>query len=322
MLNKIYKILIVFTLTVFVIACEREYTPVDLNTEPEIVVEGHIEAGDNAFPTYVILTKTVSFFENFDPNKLDNFFVNGAEVSVSDGSKSFNLQELCLDKLNPAQKLIAAQAFGLNPDSLQNIKLCIYLDLTGQLKGIEGKKYDLSIKAGSKTITASTVIPKIVAVDSFVFNKTFQNAYPDYRELGGYLTDPDGYNAYRLFAKVNKGNFVANARGSVVDDGIFDGKKSFRFQYSNPVRRVIPKNETADEKKKYQGTGGLWRVGDTVSIKWCNIDKAHYEFWNTLEAARNNQGPFSSYTKVTSNINGGLGIWGAYSVKQYNMIVK
>ena len=170
MLNKIYKIFIICILSFSFWACEREYMPVDLNTEPEIVVEGHIEAGDNAFPTYVILTKTVSFFENFDPNKLDNFFVNGADVSVSDGSKTYNLQELCLDKLNPAQKLIAAQAFRLDPDSLQNIKLCIYLDLTGQLKGEEGKKYELLIKAGSRTITASTLIPKIVGVDSFVFN--------------------------------------------------------------------------------------------------------------------------------------------------------
>ena len=63
-------------------------------------------------------------------------------------------------------------------------------------------------------------------------------------------------------------------------------------------------------------------VGDSVLIKWTTIDEAHFDFWNTLEFSNANQGPFSSYTRLQSNINGGLGIWGGYSVSYYSRTVE
>jgi hypothetical protein len=225
--------------------------------------------------------------------------------------------------LTGPQKLIAAQAFGLNPDSLQNINLCIYLDLTGQLVGKEGGKYDLTIKKDAKTLTATTTIPKAVNLDSIVNRLTPNNAFDTLRQVRGFLSDPVGeYNAYRIFARNNDSQLMANGFGSVVDDRLFDGKKSFEFQLNNPVRRNPKANETEEEKQKRREISGLWFVGDTATFKWCSIDKAHYEFWNTLESARNNQGPFSSYTRVKYNVTGGLGIWGGYAVRQYVVKIK
>ena len=47
-----------------------------------------------------------------------------------------------------------------------------------------------------------------------------------------------------------------------------------------------------------------------------------YRNWNTLEFSNANQGPFASYTRLESNINGGLGIWGGLSVSYYTRVVE
>jgi hypothetical protein len=98
----------------------------------------------------------------------------------------------------------------------------------------------------------------------------------------------------------------------VVEDLFFDGKM-FEFQLLNP--RTTRADVDPDEF-------GLYFVGDTISIKWCTIDEAHFDFWNTLEFSSANQGPFSSYTRLESNIEGGLGIWGGYSVSYYTLPVE
>lgn len=315
---------IITLLSVFcLLSCEREYTPEDLNQNPDIVVEGHIEAGDNPLPPYVILTNSLSFFSSVNINTLDNFFVHDAKVVVSDGTKDYTLTELCLNNLTPPQKIIAAQAFNLNPDSLRNSNLCIYLDLSGQLQGKEGGTYNLTVKKAEKTLTATTTIPKGVALDSIVSRITFNNEYDSLRQVRGFLSDPnDTYNAYRIFARNNESQLIANGFGSVVDDRLFDGKQSFEFPLNNPVRRNAAPNETEEQKQKRRETSGLWKVGDTATFKWCSIDQEHFKFWDTLESARNNQGPFSTYTRVDYNIEGGLGIWGGYGVRYYTMKIK
>ncbi|MBK7223573.1 MAG: DUF4249 family protein [Saprospiraceae bacterium] len=49
------------------------------------------------------------------------------------------------------------------------------------------------------------------------------------------------------------------------------------------------------------------------------LDKVHFDFWKTRDFAANSGGPFSSYTRIKTNINGGLGIWGGYSVQNYRL---
>ena len=75
-------------------------------------------------------------------------------------------------------------------------------------------------------------------------------------------------------------------------------------------------------KEKEKNTFGLFKIGDSVAIKWSAIDETHFNFWNTLEFNKGNQGPFSTYTTINSNIIGGLGNWGGYNSKIYRLKVK
>jgi hypothetical protein len=65
-------------------------------------------------------------------------------------------------------------------------------------------------------------------------------------------------------------------------------------------------------------------MGDSATIKLCNIDKASYEFWRTFEyTARSIGNPFSSPTSVIGNIsNGALGYFGGYAVQYKSIIIR
>jgi hypothetical protein len=290
------------------IACEKELTPTVVNDADQIVVEGYIEAGigkdaNRVTPPYVILTRAVPFQKEFTTN---NIFVNGADVTVSNGTDSVKLTEFCWQNLDSVTKRRAAGVFGINFDSVQsNFNVCLYLDLTQRMKGQIGKSYWLTIKKDGKTVTSVTTIPKWIPIDSSYFIKppgTNQN--DTMVQMRAYIRDiANELNYYRYMVGINGEPYKAG-RQSVYTDELIDGQY-FLFNLFN----------------REQASRGLFRRGDTLSVKWSNIDGEQYDFWRTLEFNANNQGPFSAYTRVKSNIQGGMGIWGGAVVSYLDTIV-
>jgi hypothetical protein len=62
----------------------------------------------------------------------------------------------------------------------------------------------------------------------------------------------------------------------------------------------------------------FWK-GDTVTVKWGNIDSKVYDFYYTLENDGGDS-PFSQPVKIKTNINNGLGVWAGYAA-QYTKII-
>lgn len=294
----------------FLASCEEEYIPISTGDAPKYVVEGYLEAGDDPTPPYLILTKSFDFYGAFGPDQFNESFVHDADVRVSDGSLEVALQEICLFDLDPAIREEIAAQFGFDADSLV-INFCVYVDLLNQLQPQAGKTYDLKIVVDSDTITSSTRIPTQVPLDSLKFEPPPGEPNDTLAQLTCFISDPVGVkDFYRYFVATNGGQ-LKTGFSSVEEDLFFDGK-SFGFQLFNP------ETESGDaEPEEF----GLYFVGDTVTLKWCTIDEANFDFWNTLEFAKSNQGPFSSYTRIQSNIVGGLGVWGGYSVNYYTLEV-
>ncbi len=292
------------------VSCEEEFVP-DVSTDiDEIVVEGYVEAGENVLPPHVILTRSRSFFSSLGSKEFENLFVHNAKVEIKAGQQVVLLPEICLNDLDDMTRAQVASTLGFNPDSL-TINFCVYVDLSGKIVGEIGKKYELEITIDGKKITAETTIPTHVPLDSIRWEKAPGGGIDSLAQLLTTISDPPiEANFYRVFTKVNEEPFLTGIN-SLTDDAIFDGK-TFEFR--------LNKAEPADSEAS-PGTFGLFTRGDTVQIKWTNIDEDHFNFWNTLEFNRNNQGPFSSYTRIDSNINGGLGIWGGYSISHYRLIV-
>lgn len=299
-------------------ACETDITLELPVAESKIVVEGFIE---NDQPPFVSLTRTIPFYGEIDLGALDNYFVNDATVIVSDGDVSVTLTEYCLEDLPEALKPLLADVLGITVDSITGeyaYNACLYtvpdiLSGTPAFVGAVGKTYSLLIIAGEDTLTASTRIPELVAIDSMYYRPASEvdPANDSLVRCYGMLSDPAAPgNYYRMFTSRNNDGYQPDI-SSVTDDLFFNGQ-TFEF----PIPRVIEPGENYDPD-----TYGYYWKGDTVGLRWTTIDYASFDFWRTLESDYGSDGPFTSVTIAATNIRGGLGIWCGYGALYYELIV-
>lgn len=281
--------IVVFIFIILFNSCEKN---IELNLpqpEEKIVVEGWIDEGD--YPV-VMLTKNSPFFSVVDSTQLVNLIVKNATVIVNDG--------LIYDTLS--------QIFDINyfPPILYK---------GSKIKGQVNKTYFLTVIVGDKTLTSKTTIPPPVPLDSLWFKVEPQQDGLGY--IWGKFTDPpESGNYYRLFTKrFGKDKRFIPILGSMYDDKFFNGQ-SFQFSMMRGVVSIT--DQTVDPEF------GFFKVGDTVVVKACAIDKAHYDFWRTAEGEMFMGGnPFATHTQIMTNIEGsGLGVWGGYGVYYDTVIAK
>ncbi len=276
-------------------ACEKEIDFKLNEASPKLVVEAIIE--DEKTPT-VVLTRSMNYFGSLSPEMLRDAFVRNAVVTISDGSESRVMREYA--------------------DTVFN-DLILYhysIDTINEppFKGKQGGNYSLSISVNNDQYTASTTIPRLLkTMDSIWWKPAPNNPDTSLVVVMGKFTDPEGFGNYiRYFTRVGDSAFLPGFT-SVFDDQIVDGT-SYDFQVDKGVNRNA---EIEFENYAY------FRKGDTVTIKFCNIDKATYDFWRTLEFSYSSIGnPFSSPTKVMSNISGdALGYFGGYAVQYVTLVI-
>ncbi len=297
-------------ITIILAGCIEEFVPDTQEEDQQYVVEGFIEAGENAMPTYVLLTKSIPFLSTIDLNTFNTIFVNDAKVTINDGTNTVELEEFCLDELPPEIREAAALVLGFDPDNT-TLNICAYVDFTDLLDRKEGGAYDLRIEVENEVITAKTTIPESVPLFNLRWDDPPGEPSDTIARLWVTIDDPaEDANFYRYFTEQNNEGLISPF-SSVVDDKFFNGKE-FEF----PLTKAEPEGGDFDVN-----TFGFYNRGDSIRIKWMTIDESHFEFWNTLEFSRNNSGPFSSYNRVTSNVDGALGVWGGYAVKYYEEFV-
>lgn len=304
------KYLVALLLSLSLLSCEEEYIPDTNLQEQEVVVEGYVEVGSNSNPTFVILTKSIPFISTIEPDKFTELFLRGATVTVNDGDKTVTFTELCLSDIPEELKAQVYEVLGYTPDS-SAVDICLYVDLLGQLTKDYGRRYDLKVLIDGKEITATTTVPSFVPLDSLKWDDTPGEPSDTLAQLLVTINDPAGVaNFYRYQTATEGSGFIAPFTSSI-DGEIFDGKK-----FDIPLQKAERRGGDFDPD-----SFGLYLRGDTVTIKWSTIDKAHFDFWNTRDFSANSGGPFSSYTRIASNVKGGLGIWGGYATEQYKEVV-
>ena len=281
-------------------ACEKEVNITLPASDPALVVNGFIEKDG---PPILFLTHTIGFFSTVDLATLENSFVHGATVSVTDGSTVHNLREYSFDSAGH-------HLYVYTVDSA---------DPTGFLfRGQTEHTYKLSITANGKTYESTTKIPSAQPLDSLSSGPPVikRDKAPTALQLFGYYSDPDTPgNNVRYFTKRNRGAFYPGLN-SVVDDGVINGSKNFRF----PIALGDDRQGTTERTD----SSGFVFPGDTIVLKWCAIDRGVYNFYNTLEYSLGTVGnPFSSPINVKSNVsNGALGVWAGYGVTYDTLFVK
>lgn len=291
--------LLVVASLLFLASCEKE-VHINLDSSaPKVVVQGAIETG---LPPYVVLTSSFSFFSKVDLSTLENSFLHGADVKVSDGSRTVSLKEYSFDTGSSSKFYV----YSIDTTNLSSF-----------IFGQNGKIYTLTVTYGGSTYTSVTKIPNPKGLDSVWFgapvfkrSSTPATAY----QLFCTYSDPDTLGDYvRYFTQRNSGEqFLPSG---IFSDEVINGKVVSNlslFGGEDPSR-----TDTRSDSVFY------FFPGDTVTLKWSAIDKGVYDFYNTLQFAESAVGnPFASPINVKSNIsNGGLGVWAGYGTVLYTRIV-
>jgi hypothetical protein len=315
--TRLFLFSLAIGLSALLVGCEKEIT-VDLPTSPpKIVVEGSIE---NGRPPLVMLTWSQGYFDPADLNSLSNLFVRDASVRIWDGTDTTVLQQICTADLSDAELELAAQGLGANPETLRNLNVCLYTSLS--LIGEQNKVYKLIIDYNEHHLEGATKIDRVVELDSLWFEIAGQNPDDSTGFIYGFLTDPDTLgNAYRWYSKrinhypawadedlVGKqkdASFIAPI-GSVFDDSFFNGL-TFEFAY---FRGTAPNSDKDDDRNS---EAGFFKLGDTIAVRGCVIDRGVFNFYRQFENQVANQGsPFSLPANIPSNMSGGLGVWAGF----------
>lgn len=311
-------------------ACEESVdTPIStVRQNDEVWVEGFIEAytqnqgtaDEERRPAYVFIRETIAPDRSYSIEELEDIFVKGAivEITGSDGQE-VELASICLDDFVGGSRQDIVEDFDLDQIEIPSIgvradtiNFCLYIDARSELIPRIGETYDLKITLrDGREISASTSIPEHVPIDSFYYVSPFVDTTfaTSLKQMRIVIDDPDTLKSYfRYFTKINDESFIPGF-DSVIDDVIFDG-----FVSDYPLPKGEPRAITTNTGGNLFGN---YRSGDDVTIKWCNIDEAHYAFWDSFEFNLDNSGIFSSYIGTEWNVEGALGIWGGYSVSFY-----
>lgn len=279
--------------TMIFAACEKDISVALPVQEPQLVVEGRFESG--SYPV-VILTHSLNYFSQIDPAALSNVFVHNATVTVSDGNRTMTLKEQSIDTGG-------MKFFAYLPDLSQPSG-----NFTGKVPGT----YTLRVNADNKAYESVTTIPaRGMQLDSLWWTLVTVDDSVKARLWVKITYAPAFGNYGRYFTKRNSEVFLPG-QSSVIDDKLVNGTT-----FEIPVDAGVNKNLDPDDREDQ-----FFAPGDTVTLKFCNIDKATWDFWRTLDFAFNSNGsPFASPTKILGNIPGALGYWGGYTVTYKTIII-
>lgn len=293
---SMYKSWLLFFLILIIgTGCEKVINFTLEETSPKLVVEAVIE---NNQPPRVVLSQSLNYFSTIDTQLLASAFIHDADVFVSNGSKTHKLKEYAY-QVNNTSRLYYYSTDSANLNSA----------FTGELN----KQYSLRITYQAKEYTATTTIPYITKKIDSLFWKPAPASEDSNRVIAMVrATDKVGFGDYiRYFTKRNSEPFYPSFN-SVFDDLIIDGK-SYELQIEPGINRNAERKEEEHFFKK----------GDTVVFKLCNIDKATFDFWRTMEYSYASIGnPFATPVKVLGNINNGaLGYFGGYAAQYHTLVI-
>lgn len=282
------KLLFSFVMIAGLTGCEPETDFDRIPYTRKLVVDGFIE--NNGFAR-VQLSYSAAYFQEVDSSNIRDLLVTTAKVSVNDGSEEEVLTLRRDDTMFPPY----------------------YYEGTS-IKGKAGGTYNLKIEHRGEVYTATTTIPEPRKMDELLFELA-----PN-REKEGFLygkisDNAEEQNYYRIFTQrenIDKRFYPVYL--SAIGDQYFNGK-TLTFSILRG-----PENFSEVQDDLY------FNKGETIFVKFCTMDKAHFDFWRTLERELYAVGnPFaSSGNEVISNIDGGkaLGVWGGYGVTVYKTVAR
>lgn len=273
-------------------------------TESKLTVECYISPQSARLEAIVTQSQPLFGPANYDPQ-----YVKDARVFLSDGQNRVQL---------------------LYVDSTTN-----YTADSRELRIEAGKTYTLTVEDGERSVKASCTVPlKLPVITNLAVEKNYS----------GYGTDSVASVKFSWDDIKGESNFYA-IRGYSVSEYMtirYDGENSvpvpqrYAFKqemylgkalyndinldgitYNSPEYTIylIPKGEVTYEDengviKSFYNNADL----SEVRVEVLHLDENYYRFFRSLENNRNQDNPFVEPTLIYTNIEGGLGCFGAYNM--------
>ncbi len=311
------KIIFYFLLLAFSISSCTKEVVIDIpGYEEQIVIDGRIE--QNA-PPFVLLSKSSDIYAPTDLDAYLSTFVKGAVVTVSNGTTTVQLDEVCSNNLPPATLELLEDFFGIAAEDLANVNFCAYTTTNTAIWGEIGKTYTLKVEIEDQVFDATTELVPVVDLNELFWKG--DNGLTEYGFGWANLTDPPvEFNGY--FMEVKRINIVNGEEKDDLyepifnpanNDEFFDGT-TFDFGYTNP--------QSFSDETVPQEYRGYYKIGDTVAVRFSSLDRnAHRFLYDKYIQLANGGNPFAVPTNVKTNIKGGaLGAWLGYSVSWDTLI--
>ena len=309
-----------FFISIFFISCQDEIT-LDLpQAENKLVVEGAIE---NGFPPYIIITKNQGYFDEISIDTYSNLFINDIDsVKIwyySEGVKVSKILEqiIGLDSLPP---IYTDLSYFNNTDNYEFSKV--------------GRTYFLEIKWNDQIITSETTIPTPTPLDCLWVEQS-ETADKEFKcDIRALYSDPaEVQNNILIKSKriqhyerkdsldcnvENKPDFSLKLIDSETD--VLINGQSFETYFPRPKESGFPSGAYNSTHVKDCNDSVVEFKNDVVLIKFCQIDEPSMKFWRgVVRQVGTNGNPFAEPMNLSSNINGGLGIFTGYGAVYYKV---
>jgi len=254
--------------------------------EQQVVVEGWIEDGE--FPV-VKLSSTIPLTDKYQSlDSLGRYILRWQRITISDGSQTVTLSGKIDERYFPP-----------------------YIYTTTDMRGQTGRTYRLTIhRTDMPDITAETTIPESVPIDSF--STEIFDGNPTRRSIYAHTTIPPyPVTYYKVFTrqKAESQDYLSSFLGVMRSDMIpADGRISVQPGRTNFEKNYIP----------------YYNVGDTVFVRFAQIDSISYEYWRSFEdmlsLSRNSL--FPTTKNMPGSLPDALGYWQGLGSKYSRVIVE
>ncbi len=260
----------------------------DIYTEAsfEISVEGYIEQGKSPYISIMHTIPARTEYESFD--SLSKYVIRDAVVKITVDDKVHQLE-------------------GINTGDPTNP----YYYTSQELIGETGKEYSLDIYCMNKHLSATTSIPIPISLLSLTPKQT-ENDPNIYTLNACFVDNRDTKDYYKTFtlSQDNYHLFLSSFMGNFDD-----------INFANDTVNVaVLKGETVYN----DNFTPLFAKGESVTIKFCHIERNAYHYWNEYEKVLyfSRNPVFSMRMNLPSNIKGGLGYWFGYGTTYYDIIIQ
>ncbi|MBX2922764.1 MAG: DUF4249 domain-containing protein [Chitinophagaceae bacterium] len=285
------------------VACERDFNIDIRSAAPQLVVEGYINNEMQAY-NYVVLSKSLDYYA---PD-FQSAAVSDAVVTVTEG-------ELKADdeyEWNAASKVRLMESD--LPQIPENFRKGVYFDPrlisdpAHALKGVPGKYYLLEIETDDKKYSAVAPLLPVVPIDSVT--------------SGYYFTDEEGKEKARVTIHYKDPDTLGNVQ--LFYWRFKDNRYNFGWGSLGASRRGNGTDDLTNGEYIQLTQSHGFEIGDTVNYYMASVTRDVYNFWDSFNKARNNDGPFSTPVTVVNKIEGEnvTGCFSGFSMSRRDIIMR